>query len=286
MLDAGEALTSAFEADGPTGDHASDRRLVRDVMSDQYVTASPHDTVLSVVTAISKKHALCAAIVHDQTLVGVLTQDEILRDLSHGTPLEHLTVNHCLSGEPITVGPQSPVVNLAELMETKGIACVCVVDSGRLVGVITHKHVTRALLSLHPLKCAADIVRDTLVTIDTGSTVAEVSDIMMAKNTSCVIALHQGVPAGIVTSKDLLRRVAALGRDPMTTQVVEIMSFPLISIPPSCSILSTAAKMDALSLHSLVVMTGDTIHGIVTQFDVLRALRSEIDWIRQTRASG
>lgn len=286
MLDAGEALTFAFKTDGATGDQASGRRLVCDVMSDRYVIASPHDTVQSVVTAISEKRALCAAIVHDETLVGVLTQDEILRDLSRGTHLEHLTVNHCLAGEPITVGPQSPVVNLAELMETKGIACVCVIDSGRLVGVVTHKHVTRALLSLHPLKCAADIVKDTVVTVDTGSTVAEVSDIMISKNTSCVIALHQGVPAGIVTSKDLLRRVAALRRDPMTTQVVEIMSFPLISIPPTCSILSTAAKMDALSLHSLVVMAGDTIHGIVTQFDALRALRSEIDWIRQTRLPG
>ncbi len=274
--------TSSLAPDQASGHMAHPHLRVRDVMSDQYVTIASNDTLLFAITTMSENHAMCAVVVDDKTLLGTLTQEDILQDVSKGADFQHLTVDQRLQKQPQAVTPEVSILSVAKLMETKGLCCLPVLDNGRLVGIVAQKHITYGLLRLHPLKCVADILTDPVITVDTGATVAETSDIMIAKKTPCVIALHQNVPAGIVTSKDLFRRVAAVRRDPMTTQVVEIMSFPLISIPPSYSILSTARKMNTLNLHSLVVMSQDHLHGIVTQLDVLQALRIEIDWIGQT----
>lgn len=281
MQDVPEAFAAVCETNGPTPDQASSHLVqlsVRSVMSHQYVTAAPTDTLLSVITTMSENRAACAVVV-DRTILGVLSQEDMLRDVSYGADFHRVTVGERMPGPHKTVPPDTSIMSAAEIMDADGIRCMPVVDGGQLVGVITQKHITRGLLSVYPLKSAADILTRPVATVGTGATVAEASDMMIARGVSCVVALHQHVAAGVVTTNDLLRRIVAAHRDPMTTQVVEIMSFPLICIPPTCSIFSTARKMDALGLHSLVVMTGDQLHGIVTQQDVLRALRAEIDWI-------
>ncbi|UCD49592.1 MAG: CBS domain-containing protein, partial [Phycisphaerales bacterium] len=65
------------------------------------------------------------------------------------------------------------------------------------------------------------------------------------------------------------------------TQVVDIMSFPIISVAPRCSVISAAKKMDGMHLHRLVVMADSQIDGIITQTDITRAIRTEFEKMRQ-----
>jgi CBS domain-containing protein len=162
-------------------------------------------------------------------------------------------------------------------MESKGIRRLAVVQDAQLLGVVTQTDITRGLISLSPLWCVSTIMSTNVATVQAEAAVAEAARIMSSNGISCVLAMHRNEVAGIVSEKDLLKRVVALHKDPAGTSVTDVMSFPVKVIPPNYSILSASNKMDKLRLHRLVVMDGKRLCGIVTQTDIMRAVRSELE---------
>jgi signal-transduction protein with cAMP-binding, CBS, and nucleotidyltransferase domain len=109
------------------------------------------------------------------------------------------------------------------------------------------------------------------------ATAMEAARLMSCSSISCLVVLHRQEIAGIVTEKDLLKRVVALHKDPNQTRVVDVMSLPVVTVPPSCSILSASKKMETLHFHRLLVADDKTICGIVTQTDIMRAVRGSLE---------
>ncbi len=55
------------------------------------------------------------------------------------------------------------------------------------------------------------------------------------------------------------------------------MSFPVTSVAPTYSVLGVSRKMDALHLHRLVVMDEGTLCGIISQTDIMKAVRRQLE---------
>src|SRR4030081_1865436 len=70
-----------------------------------------------------------------------------------------------------------------------------------------------------------DIVKDRRVySIDAGRTVLEAARFMMEHNIGALPVLRDGLLAGIVSERDIMNRVVAVGRTPGTTAVSEVMT--------------------------------------------------------------
>ena len=106
---------------------------------------------------------------------------------------------------------------------------------------------------------------------------------MASKRISCVVVTRQDEPAGILTEKDLIRRVVTVQRNPAETRVTDVMSSPITTVPPDYSVLGVSRKMDALHLHRLVVMDAGKLCGILTQTDIMRAIRVGLERVENER---
>ena len=278
------AIPAAVVGQEAVSQPSKERRELRisDIMSREMITAIAEDTVLSAVRRMSENNVSCVVVIDDEMVVGILTDKDILKGIAgQNTDFHRVRVNERMSAPVEVVSPMTSVVAAGKIMETKGIKRLPVVDGGSLVGIVTQTDITRGLISISPLTAVSDIMAKDIATVETGATAAEAAQIMSAKGISCLIAMHRNAVAGIVTEKDLLRRVVALHKDPAQTQVVDIMSFPMISVPPSYSVLSAGKKMDTMHLHRLVVMADNQLYGIVTQTDIARAVRAELEQLRQ-----
>jgi len=265
--------------DSPRGD-----LKIEDIMSRDMVTAAMTDTVFSAAKKMSENNVSCIVVVDDEMVLGILTDKDMLKGLAgQDRQFNHLRVADRMSSPVEVTSRKTSIVAAGQIMETRGIKRLPVVEGGRLVGIVTQTDITRGLVSISPLQAVADIMTTDVSTVDTGATVAEAAQIMATRGISSLIATHRDEVSGIVTEKDLLRRVVAVHKDPVETQVVDIMSFPMISVPPSYSVLSAAKKMDVMHLHRLVVMVDNQIYGIITQTDITRAIRSEFERLRQKR---
>lgn len=121
------------------------------------------------------------------------------------------------------------------------------------------------------------MVRDVL-TISADSTVVDAAERMAAKKVSCILMTDAcGKVSGILTERDILRKVVALRKDPASTRIEEVMNKAIIRIPPSSSIPDASKLMEEKGIRHLAVCEGAALCGIVTQTDILHAVRRKLE---------
>jgi CBS domain-containing protein len=80
----------------------------------------------------------------DGTVVGVVSEADILRALVEGKRLETLTAQEIMNAHPITVDVETPLAEVMKTVHEYGILRVPVTDQGHLVGIISRGDVIRA----------------------------------------------------------------------------------------------------------------------------------------------
>ena len=251
---------------------------VGEVMSKDVVTATLDDTMFSVARKMSEQSISCVVVAHKGQVVGILTEKDMLNMVARrDTELHQIGVSERMSSPADTISPDMSILEADRIMEIKCFRRLPVVENGRLVGIVTQTDITRALLSLNSLGAVSDIMTKNVATVPSAATAVEAARTMSCSNISCLIVMREEKIAGILTEKDLLRRVIIFQKDPVQTRVMDVMSVPVVTVPPRCSVLDASKKMDAMHVHRLLVTDGRAVCGIVTQTDIMRAVRGSFE---------
>jgi len=88
------------------------------------------------------------------------------------------------------------------------------------------------------------------------------------KNIGCIIVTREGLPVGILTERDFVKRIASKEK-PLTSSIEEVMSSPLISIDPDETVWEAAEEMKTSNIHKLPVVQDNKIIGIITTSDLV-----------------
>ena len=86
----------------------------------------------------------------------------------------------------------------------------------------------------------------------------------------------EGKPIGIVSERDIVRKIVADNNDSQTTQLEIIMSKNFKWVEPNASIESAVQKMLNNNIRRLVVLENENLAGVITQTDLTEFLRSKI----------
>jgi len=115
-----------------------------------------------------------------------------------------------------------------------------------------------------------DVMVEKVVTTEEDTTVMQAVKIMNKLEIGCLIVVKKGKPAGILTERDLLRRVLAKSKDPKKTIVSEVMTKPLVFSKPH--IVEEAVKlMFKMKIKKLpVVGKNGQLAGLITLTDLVR----------------
>ena len=126
-----------------------------------------------------------------------------------------------------------------------------------------------------------DLMEKNVVNVDAGSTVADAIKAMLKAGVWSVVVVKGGLPEGVVTERDLIRRCVAKGLVPDRLPVEKIMSSPLITIGPDATIREAMSLMVEKDIRRLFVVVDGKIVGRVTQghlfestLDVMSSLSS------------
>ena len=121
-----------------------------------------------------------------------------------------------------------------------------------------------------PARRVSDLLRRAPVTVEAGESIRATARRMRDERVSSVLVMEGGNLAGIVTDKDLRRRVLAEGRD--TSQpIAEVMSRNPCALPANADLDEALLTMMRRGYHHLPVMEGGRAVGLVTAGDLLRA---------------
>jgi len=130
-----------------------------------------------------------------------------------------------------------------------------------------------------------DVMSTNVVSIDSEATVKEAASKMAQHEIGSLVVMEQGKPVGIVTERDLLSRVVALGRNAEVTQVKMVMSKPLICGGPDMDIAEAMRFMVARSIKKLPITQDGRLIGILTLTD-LCAVQPDVYELIEKEAKG
>ena len=82
----------------------------------------------------------------DGTLLGVVTEADVLRILGEGKALETLTAGDIMTANPATVDLSAPLSEIIQILQEHRILRVPVTERGQLVGIISRSDIIRAVL--------------------------------------------------------------------------------------------------------------------------------------------
>jgi len=116
-----------------------------------------------------------------------------------------------------------------------------------------------------------DVMVEDVVTTDEDSTVMQAVKIRNKLEIGCLIVMRKGKPAGILTERDLLKRVLAKSKDPKKIKVSEVMSKPLVFGKPQMEVEEVVKLMFKMKIKKLpVVGKNGRLVGLITLTDLVR----------------
>ena len=129
------SLATAADA----SDWRDDFRTVSQIMVSDLFTVHPDDLVDLAASLMDWEH-LRHVPVEDGAgnLVGLITARRLLRLLGRGSDgRKDVPVSEIMLSDPVTVGPETSVIDAVRLMREKGVAALPVCSNGKLVGLVS-----------------------------------------------------------------------------------------------------------------------------------------------------
>ena len=121
-----------------------------------------------------------------------------------------------------------------------------------------------------------DIMQKNVITIESVKKAHDAAIILKEKEISFLVVVKEGKPIGIVSERDIVRKIVADNKDAQTTQLETIMSKNFKWVEPNASIESAVQKMLNNNIRRLVVLENENLAGVITQTDLTEFLRSKI----------
>ncbi len=124
-----------------------------------------------------------------------------------------------------------------------------------------------------------DVMSSKVVSIDRSATVKEAAHVMERRKCSCLVVLQGNSAVGIVTERDLVRKILAEGIDPAKVLVSDVMSTPLVTIEAGATVTQAAEKMSDYLIRRLVVvgLNGGLV-GLITAGDIAKLLAKKASY--------
>jgi len=110
-----------------------------------------------------------------------------------------------------------------------------------------------------------DLMDTKVFSIEEGKTVREAIQKMVEANVWSLLVDRRGLPLGVVTERDVLRRCISKGLNPEKTRIEEIMSSPLVTAYPDEAVGEAMKRMVEKNIRRLYVIDNGRIVGRVTQ---------------------
>jgi CBS domain-containing protein len=120
---------------------------------------------------------------------------------------------------------------------------------------------------------AGTIARRNLITVDEGGSVLEAARLIVQNNRGSVLATRSGQPIGILTERDILKKVVAKSLDPATTKVKDVMTSPPTTVDYNTSLREAIDLMVRKGLRRMLVTENGKIVGIFTLRDIVKHTR-------------
>lgn len=191
-----------------------------------------------------------------------------------------LRVDDYMTSPALTVGADTRLVSVQQLLQAQGISAVGVTDAGgALVGALSRSDLLRigrvrqldgpreALVEL-PDATAADAMTANPVTVAPDATLGAAGKLMVKNHIHRVFVKKGAQCVGLLSTSDVMR---AICEESYTRPISEFATPGVVQVRSDDTIALALDRMHAAHVHGVVVMEGDWPIGVFAQPEALAA---------------
>jgi PAS domain S-box-containing protein len=247
-------------------------------MSKNVATVNPGCSVISAAKIMSDKSVSCLVVSNNGYLSGIVTETDMLKKAVAGEyEFRKMKIEQIMSSPVRSISRDVSVMEAVKIMEADNIRRLVVIEAGRPVGIITQTDMVRILASYTVSREVSEIMSSDVSVIASSASVKDAARLMASQDISCLVAMDNDEVVGIFTERDLLKRVIAVKRNPARTTLKKVMSWPVVTVSPDSSIISAWKLLERVGIRRLVVTDGETLRGVLTQTDILKAIKAGLE---------
>jgi len=121
-----------------------------------------------------------------------------------------------------------------------------------------------------------DIMEKNVITIEHDKTALNAACLISEKDVSFLVIMKDGLPIGVLSESDFVRRLAANDKKSSEMQISDIMSRKFRWVDPSTTIEDAIQKMLNNNIRRLIVLEDEKLVGVITQTDLAGFLRNKL----------
>ena len=121
-----------------------------------------------------------------------------------------------------------------------------------------------------------DIMEKDVITIENDRSAQDAAKIIAEKDISFLVIMNDGIPQGVLSESDFVRKVVAEDKKASEIKITEIMSYKFRSVGPTTTIEDAIQKMLNNNIRRLLILDNDKLVGVITQTDLASYLRDQI----------
>ena len=114
-----------------------------------------------------------------------------------------------------------------------------------------------------------DFMNCNIIKINSAQTGLDAAICMTKNKVSSLLVVNNDNIVGIITEKDLIRKVIALNQNINKVTVESFMSSPILYIKSNSTLRECVLSMKENKVHHLVVSSNDKVLGIITLSDIM-----------------
>jgi len=121
-----------------------------------------------------------------------------------------------------------------------------------------------------------DIMEKNVITIEHGKTALDAARLISEKDISFLVIMKDGLPIGVLSESDFVRRLAASDLKASGVKISDIMSKKFRWVDPSTTIEDAIQKMLNNNIRRLIILDDEKLVGVITQTNLAEFLRNKL----------
>ncbi len=140
---------------------------ISEIMTKATVTDAATDSLSDAAARMWNAQTGSLLVMDGENLLGIVTERDLLRAIAHGQDPREVPLKDVMATDLITAGPQTSLKDAANIMATKWIRHLPIVEHGKVVGIVSQRDLTGVLAqalhepeALHQLVEASTLIRE------------------------------------------------------------------------------------------------------------------------------
>lgn len=118
-----------------------------------------------------------------------------------------------------------------------------------------------------------DFMTTGVIHVSSDDTVQKAIEVMTERNISCVVVVESessSRPVGLITERDLIKRVLKQGKSPKTLKAKDVMTNSLVTISEEATLEEAMRTIEGMKIRRLPVINSSGVIGLITQTDIVK----------------